>query len=251
MNKTKWTYFFCLFTLLVHSNLHSQELTAYTEILVPYQQYDEDENIVGMSVDIVKALAAVSSDTVDIRIMPWARSYNLALKTKNTLIFSIARTPERESTFLWVGSVAQHQSYIWGLKKKFSKNALSKEQLEKVSFAVARGSHGHKILRESNHENVVTAVYERQVVDLVHRERADVFMMSRYTLKSLAQDLDINFDDFVPVHKRKKTLSNLYIAFSPGSDTELVKNYRQAYQLLRQNGTLREIRQKWGLESSK
>lgn len=247
MNSTNLKFYFCIFALLYQLKVHCQEITAYTEILVPYQVYSEEGTVSGLSIDIVNALSTITGDSINVQVMPWARAYSLVQQSKNTLIFSLARTPERESKFHWVGSVAQHQSHIWGLKKNYEKHSLSKKQLEHVSYAVSRGSHGHRILKEKKHKHIVTAVYERQVVELVHKERADVLMMSEYTLKSLAKDLGINLEDFIPVHKRAKTTSNLYIAFSYNSEPQIVKAYQNAYQELKETGKLRKIRRKWGL----
>ena len=38
---------------------------------------------------------------------PWVRGYELALSQPNTVLFSTTRTPARESSFHWVGPIAQ------------------------------------------------------------------------------------------------------------------------------------------------
>jgi hypothetical protein len=41
-----------------------------------------------------------------IRLTSWTAAYRTALKTKNAILFSTTRTPERETLFQWVGPIA-------------------------------------------------------------------------------------------------------------------------------------------------
>ncbi|MFC6476827.1 hypothetical protein ACFQDN_09900 [Pseudomonas asuensis] len=47
-----------------------------------------------------------------INLYPWARAYDIATNQPNVLIYLVARTPEREALFKWVGRVAAAQYYF-------------------------------------------------------------------------------------------------------------------------------------------
>ena len=50
-----------------------------------------------------KTLQAAQLRDYQIRLYPWARAYDMALKEPNVLIFLIARTSARETQFKWAG----------------------------------------------------------------------------------------------------------------------------------------------------
>jgi polar amino acid transport system substrate-binding protein len=51
-------------------------------------------------------------------MLPWNRAFNTALNSKNTLIYSIARTTEREPNFVWIGPVHKTQVNLYKLKSR-------------------------------------------------------------------------------------------------------------------------------------
>src|SRR5690606_32928683 len=52
------------------------------------------------------------------KVYPWARAYTLAKSSRNTLIFSIARSADREKLFQWVGPLAPYQVYLYKLRSR-------------------------------------------------------------------------------------------------------------------------------------
>jgi len=94
------------------SALASQQVTVITEEFPPYQYSDHGE-VSGMSTEVVKAALAEAGISAPIAIMPWARAYKMALEDKNVLIFSLARTKEREALFKWIGQVNEAENYVY------------------------------------------------------------------------------------------------------------------------------------------
>ena len=67
----------------------AEHITIVTEHLPPYN-YLEDGEARGMSTEVVQAALDAAGHTYEIRFMPWARAYQIALTKPNTL-----RTEER------------------------------------------------------------------------------------------------------------------------------------------------------------
>jgi polar amino acid transport system substrate-binding protein len=82
------------------------QLTVVTEILPP-MQYVVGGEMVGDATEIVKAVLEKSGLEAEFKILPWARAYKKVLSEKNTLIYSLHRTPQREEQFYWIGPVSQ------------------------------------------------------------------------------------------------------------------------------------------------
>ena len=104
INKLKY----CVIALLIFTHiLHAEpvHLNIVTEQLPPFQMRIVD-GIGGYVTEIITASLAQTSFSYDISIYPWARAFNLDLHKKNTCVYSIARTQEREALFQWTRSVA-------------------------------------------------------------------------------------------------------------------------------------------------
>jgi polar amino acid transport system substrate-binding protein len=89
-------------------------LTFYTEQLPPYS-YMENGTLRGIAVDLLEAVTERMGTTVSpaqIHLVPWDEGYHAALTGKNTVLFSTARLPERESSFKWAGPIATEQKVL-------------------------------------------------------------------------------------------------------------------------------------------
>ena len=89
-NKIKLIIIF-LFNIIQISIFSGVPLTIVTSEEAPYQ-YIENNNIKGISVDILRELLKETGyEKTEIKVYPWARSYRMALSDENTMIFTISR----------------------------------------------------------------------------------------------------------------------------------------------------------------
>jgi len=95
----------------------SEKITVLTEEWAPFN-YLENNKPVGISVDIAKEMMKRTGISAEIEIVPWARAYTQAVTRENVMIFTIARTEEREDKFKWVGKVAEKKMYFFKLKSR-------------------------------------------------------------------------------------------------------------------------------------
>jgi len=66
----------------------------------------------GIAVDLIVAAlkdAGYAVSPSEIQVVPWARAYDAARNQPGTMLFSMARTQERESLFSWVGPIYKAQ----------------------------------------------------------------------------------------------------------------------------------------------
>lgn len=105
-------------TLLQHTGLaYSSILEIVTTDFPPYQT-QTGAKLEGFATETVQEVLALSGHAGHIAVYPWPRAYQTALTTPNTLIYSLARIPEREKLFQWIGTVAPFDVYVWRLKKR-------------------------------------------------------------------------------------------------------------------------------------
>lgn len=86
-------------------------LTLYTEEYPPFNWADKTSGAAtGLSTDIILELMRRAELPVTApALMPWARAMALTSKNPNSCLFSMARTPQRESSFAWIGPVGRNE----------------------------------------------------------------------------------------------------------------------------------------------
>ncbi|PWE40548.1 amino acid ABC transporter substrate-binding protein [Pseudomonas prosekii] len=88
------------------------DLVLLTENFPPYnmakngKNFAQDENINGIAVDIVREMFKRTDITYSLTLrFPWERIYKLALEKPGYGVFVMARLPDREKLFKWVGPI--------------------------------------------------------------------------------------------------------------------------------------------------
>lgn len=90
-----------LVMLLLPAVVGAQELTIISENNPPFN-FVKHGSPTGSSMEIVREMLRRMNRTDTIQILPWARGYDLALSRPNVVLFSTARTNQRENLFFWV-----------------------------------------------------------------------------------------------------------------------------------------------------
>lgn len=104
---------FCIISLMycTYSTAQKATLRVVTE-LSPPEQTIIDGLLAGTATTKVKNILAKADLEANIELYPWARAYNKALTESNTLIYSIAKTEEREKQFYWLAPLT-HLKLGW------------------------------------------------------------------------------------------------------------------------------------------
>ena len=93
-----------LILLLSVSGGLAQELTIVSEENPPFN-FIKDGIFTGSSTEVVREIMRRLNLSAEIQVLTWARAYQLALSQPNVVLFSTARTKEREHLFHWVGPI--------------------------------------------------------------------------------------------------------------------------------------------------
>lgn len=247
--------FFLLFFLVLASSdpqafsASQYNLRVVSEHFPPLQIWQKEQNTLrGMAVDVMNELLFLTKYKTTIEILPWARAYELARTQPNTLIFTIIRTEEREQYFKWVGSITPVGfNYIWTLKTRGDIKITSWQDANQYHAVAQRN--GAQSIRLKNHgflenKNLYLTTYYGQGIQMVLNGRADFFLGSDFLAGLFMKHLNINKDQFRKLmpHDYEDSLN---IAFSKQTPDDLVNEFRRALKLMRQNGTLEKIVEKW------
>lgn len=203
-----------------------------TEDWPPFNYLNKDGEMVGSSTKVVKQVLEKANIKYDIRLYPWARSYEMALKNNNTMIYSILRTPGRETLFKWVcpisGSV---ELYLYKLKKRTKLIINNIEQAKNYSTGVTRNDFPHIRLKELGFkdEQLLVSPVDKSNIIMLLNERIDLVVESAETMETILKDTKFTMDDVVPILPLDTQVKNVNcMAFNPQTDDKIVEKVRQA-----------------------
>jgi polar amino acid transport system substrate-binding protein len=223
------------------------KLNIVTEHLPPYQIVSEDA-IEGLSTEIIKATLKESQYAYDIMAYPWALSFGRARHHKNTCIYSLARTSDREPLFKWIGHIALSTMSLYSLKS----NPIIVSTLEKAkshNIAVIRDDVAHHFLLTKGfveNENLYVINNDDvllKLLDLSSRN-IDLVLINDYLLKSKEKDLG-ETKKYRNVLQFKELTLNFHFACSINTEQTVVDNLVKAMKVLDKRGDFLEIRNKW------
>ena len=213
------------------ANTEPLAFRVVTELSPPHQTI-KDGKVDGISTQIVIATLKQAGLDSHIEVYPWARSYYIATSVPNVLIYNIARTPERENEFHWIGPVA---NYRLGLVRLTDRTDLTPNHIKDLGSAVIAVQRGD-----------FSSLYLQQQGLRIGKElllSADILESWRLLLKG---KVDYVVDDEAAIALMEKQLlqpqgiarfvlaipqleQQTYLAASKGTDPELVKKLQQAH----------------------
>ena len=213
------------------ANTEPLAFRVVTELSPPHQTI-KDGKVDGISTQIVIATLKQAGLNSHIEVYPWARSYYIATSVPNVLIYNIARTPERENEFHWIGPVA---NYRLGLVRLTDRTDLTPNHIKDLGsavIAVQRGDFSSLYLQQQGlrigKELLLSAdileswrLLLKGKVDYVVDDEAAIALMEKQLLqpKGIAR-----FVLAIPQLEQQT-----YLAASKGTDPELVKKLQQAH----------------------
>jgi polar amino acid transport system substrate-binding protein len=100
------------FLLTISTALHAEVVHVLAGNIAPFA-YVEKDKIVGVSVDLVEEMARRQGKKVSIKLVPFARAYQIGKISPDTLILQIARTASRESSFSWITPLFQEPFMVY------------------------------------------------------------------------------------------------------------------------------------------
>lgn len=228
------------FLTLMSLTVHAHDVTVVTENFPPYN-YEKEGRAAGMSSEVVKALLERVGANYDIAFYPWARSYRLARLNKNHLIYSIARIPERENLFEWIGEIAPYQTSLYKLKSRTDIDLNSLDDARKYSIGSSIADVITTFLREEGFTTLEVVSRDTQNIQRLLHGRVDLIAYDEASFNYQIREQGLDPSQFERVFRISELSEQLYVAFSTNTDPELVRTFRQSLKELREEGVLARI----------
>ena len=254
MHRNAIGLFFSILTSILTTTVDAKaiSLVVTAEHMPPYQIIDK-EHIDGYSVEIIQQVLHKANIDYSFIPMNWDRAYGFVQKKENTVLLSVARTPDRESLFHWLFKInSALKTSIWTTKNHNNEiNSLSEITTEMI--AEVRNSFNHTML--SNYPNItpknlILTTDKKQTIALVAKQRADFMLVNEDVLNWRLKSLKFSKSNFKKVVELETSSNDLYIAANKNTSPLLINKMITAYQKMLTDGSIATIRKKWFGEKS-
>lgn len=234
-------------SVLLASTAHAADnadtsLVLLTENFPPYnmakngKNFAQDENIDGIAVDIVREMFKRAEINYSLTLrFPWERIYKLALEKPGYGVFVMARLPDREKLFKWVGPIGPDDWIM--LAKADSKITLeSLDQARKYKIGAYKGDAIAETLTKQGLAPVVVLRDQDNARKLV-RGQIDLWATGDPAGRYLARQDGVTGLKTV----LRFNSAELYLALNKNVPDEVVKKLQAALDQLRQEGVVDDI----------
>ena len=231
-------------TLLLAGTVRAADtsLVLLTENFPPYnmakngKNFAQDENIHGIAVDIVREIFKRADISYSLTLrFPWERIYKLALENPGYGVFVMARLPEREKLFKWVGPIGPDDWIM--LAKTDSKIALgSLEQARQYKVGAYKGDAIAETLAKQGLNPIVVLRDQDNARKLVNGQ-IDLWATGDPAGRYLARQEGVN--DLKTVLRFNS--AELYLALNKDVSDDVVAKLQAALDQLRKEGVVDDI----------
>lgn len=225
------------------STLLSKPFEIMTENLPPFN-YEEDGQLKGISVEIVREILQKVGHPDQIEVLPWARAYRIINHKDDCVLFSMSRRQEREKKFKWVGPLVEQNYYFY--KRQGSPITIDTlGQARSIHrIGVPRDFMIHILLETQKFKNLDVSHNPVQDLKKLMLDRVDVVPMGELNLIPTLKEAGIPVDE---VERTEHIIyhSVLYIAFSPNVDDTTIQTWQEALDEIKADGTYQKIRAKY------
>ena len=234
-------------SLLLINGAHAEEspdtdLVLLTENFPPYnmakngKNFAQDENINGIAVDIVREMFKRADVTYSLTLrFPWERIYKLALEKPGYGVFVMARLPDREKLFKWVGPIGPDDWIM--LAKADSKISLETlDQARKYKIGAYKGDAIAETLAKQGLKPIVV-LRDQDNAKMLVSGQIDLWATGDPAGRYLARQEGVNGLKTV----LRFNSAELYLALNKDVPDDVVAKLQAALDQLRKEGVVDDI----------
>jgi len=219
-------------------------LQIITEEFAPYNFMSEEGEITGQSTEVVKEILSRLGQEVEIQLMSWNKGYVLALSKPGVILYSTFRTVEREDLFNWVGPIASDEMLFYA-RKGSDIIIRSLENTKAVAaIGVVKDDARHQLLTKNHITNLKLYPNDVDCYKALSNGEVELVLGSKNTMAKMAALAGVDPSEFKAVYAMSKT--PLYIAFNKDIPVSIVKQWQDALNEMKRDGTFDTINERWG-----
>lgn len=217
-------------------SISARDLTYITEQYPPFN-FQENGKLQGISVDLLEKVwekMGLDLNKSIIKILPWTEGYQNVLDEKDTVLFAMARSPQREQLFKWAGPIAPFKTVIFA-KKDRNIQIVSSEDLKKYKIGVIRDDNAIQMLSDNGikEEDLIIENTSTPIIDMLENGSLDAWAHGEIAGLWLIQQSGNNASDFSKPYVLG--LTDAYYGFNKETPDSIVQSFQQALDYLKSN----------------
>ena len=227
----------CL-VLLAAPCLGETRWNVMTEELPPYN-FLQDNEVHGISADVLLRITAYNNIALargDIRMLPWPRAYKMVQEVPGSVLFSMARTAEREKMFKWVGPIT---SLTIGLLARRDRDIHLGSLWDAGRYVIGTirdGAPEQLLLKAGVPADCLDRIASPELnIKKLEAGRIDMFAFNIPSTRSLMFRMGIDPDEYASVYTLKQ--ADVYIAFHRDTDDRLIRALNSSLDRMRIPGS--------------
>lgn len=244
LNSLQATFAIVVISLLsARPSLAADEfLQVYTELNMPnnYLEYEEGP-VVGYVTELVREVLNETGFDYNIEIVPWIRAVQAIDSSPNVIVYSMARTAEREDKYHWIGKTLPLDFYLYGLKDRVEELPKSLEEAVNASIGVIRADVVALYLESQQFTNLVYVRDPSLNLSMIERNRIDLFPYAKREIGLFAKRNGFDENKLIGMFKLDYISNDLFIVASKGTSDSIIQKLRLAYQSVIASGKHDEI----------
>jgi polar amino acid transport system substrate-binding protein len=227
---------------------HSAEFKVYIAEYPPFQILSEKGEHSGFSVELFKEIVKLTNLKVEYRPVPWVRAQTLVAEQANSLLFTMARTTEREKLYTWVATIYRVNEGVFALKSRTDIRVKALDDVHQYSIALPRADVSIKTLNifPDHTQGAYIVEHQEQCIKMLNLGRVELNYNNDVGFFIAARMLGFTPDNFTQVFVAGQT--EMGIAANKNSDPDSLGEIRQAITTLKQNGVYNQLQAKWFAE---
>ena len=233
-----------------YSFAQEKPLIFVAEELPPYHFINSEGQASGALVEIVQAVLNHANLPGKIKIQPLVRGFKATQIHKNTFMFSMLRTADRETEFQWVGQTYKSSAVLIGLKGRLDINLRSLESAKHYVVGTIRGYHSAYFLHENGFkekENLSLSVTSKHLWSMLFNGRIDLVLTNSMALDKEITQAGFDATSIAAYLSLTDFPSELYIATGLTTSSTVIEQLSQALSAIKASGAYQEILTKYGL----
>ncbi len=213
----------------------AQSLTVVTEASPFTERLGADQEGAEATA-FVEMLIAQAGLSADFRFLPWRRAYRLAQSERDTLIYPIARTPQRETRFHWIGRLIPVRYYLFKLRARKDIQLSTLRDAAAYRIGVVNAHVHHEYLQRQGFSRLQSVNDNAQNVHKALLGRIDLFPLSDGGLLPVCEREKVDCSLFEPLLELTDISGGLYLAANPDIAPDTLQRLRESYQTLTDKG---------------
>ncbi len=205
----------------------AQALRVFGSDFRPYA-FEDHGRAAGTATDRVREILAAAGQVAVIEIYPWARAYRSARATPGALLYPVARTPEREREFTWLGELVNYDAQLWRMADRRDIALTTLADAAGLSVGGLPDDAKTGFLRDQG-MTISLQSSEDILLTMLINGRIDLMPADRVSFLARLQRDGLKPDRFVSALALPEISRPLYLAITPDADPALVARLTAAF----------------------